>query len=759
MQVNKYSHHIKSIQSILNNENLYSVITGSFARHLNGINCSFSDCDLMFKTQEEMVRASECLKEQGYIIVEQKTKEIIMSSDITLDLSYDNYNVLAMPFTIHEDNGLRYFDTIGLLWLSLLDLQGMHYVGYEYPANEKALRELTAHAKKLNLSCSDEMPDSNISKTTKGQSDKRIKVALVNMPFASYKTASLQIGIYKSILNDMDVESDVFYFNRQLSASIGDNVYYSIAEKLRHTFLFEWFFARKTWKNRRHPDNQAFFLRHDELEQYNKIRDKIEQFIDFLISDINWNQYDIVVFPCFEQIVAALCLGKHIKDKYPQILTFYSGEDVFESSAQEYVDKVPWVDVMFVGEIEDSFRQVIYNILRNENFSGIQGIAYKSEQNIVFTGRGHLDDINHSPCPDYGGFFDYVSFEDEVVLPYEASRGCWYGEKKHCTFCSMSDMPFRCKDPDIVYKDICDMYDRWSSYNIERIDFADKILEKSYLNTLLPRFAGKSFRMFFEVKPDLTAHEIKVLFEAGACEIQPGIENFNHNLLKLQNKGVSIAQSISVLKWCKFYDIDIFYNVIGAIPNEQAEWIDDQIEVLNKICHLPWPHLTLTRMQRFSAYHNDGNLDLRPSYAYQFIYPPEIDIDKVADVYDYDLGLTCQKHIAKLKNILASKRNKISIVLRFISKYRILDKRQERKIHTISETQRSILKYYTEPKTSRNPPYSRQDIDDLVNVELLLETEGKIVSLVEIEEDDLQFCQPKIKEYKKSPNLNLPILS
>ncbi len=159
---------ITDIQSELDEKQLPSIITGSLARYLNGIDCLVSDCDLMFKDQESMVRASNHLRGKGYDVVKQDSKEIVMSSDITLDLSYDNYHLLNMDFTIHENEGLRYFDTHGLLWLSLLDLQGMHYGGYDYPANEKSLRQLTSHSQKMNLSYNDEIsniPGDGMKKT------------------------------------------------------------------------------------------------------------------------------------------------------------------------------------------------------------------------------------------------------------------------------------------------------------------------------------------------------------------------------------------------------------------------------------------------------------------------------------------------------------------------------------------------------------------------------------------------------------------
>jgi radical SAM superfamily enzyme YgiQ (UPF0313 family) len=43
-----------------------------------------------------------------------------------------------------------------------------------------------------------------------------------------------------------------------------------------------------------------------------------------------------------------------------------------------------------------------------------------------------------------------------VELLFEASRGCWWGAKHHCTFCGLNglSMTFRSKSADRAYSEI-----------------------------------------------------------------------------------------------------------------------------------------------------------------------------------------------------------------------------------------------------------------------------------------------------------------
>ncbi len=145
---------IQYVQSLFDKVHLYSVITGSFAEQLNGINCSVKDCDFMFKDKAASVYAEAILSDEGY--VKNNDGTISKNADVKIDLSYDNYNLLAShPKHIKESYQLRFFDLEGLMWLSLLNCYEFHRTPYPYyyRRNDRALFELTQHASKQSLVC------------------------------------------------------------------------------------------------------------------------------------------------------------------------------------------------------------------------------------------------------------------------------------------------------------------------------------------------------------------------------------------------------------------------------------------------------------------------------------------------------------------------------------------------------------------------------------------------------------------------------
>src|SRR5262249_37819581 len=131
--------------------------------------------------------------------------------------------------------------------------------------------------------------------------------------------------------------------------------------------------------------------------------------------------------------------------------------------------------------------------------------------------------------------------ESEVIwLPYESSRGCWWGEKHHCTFCGLNaqTMKYREKSPDRVINDLNKLL---KTHPTRRVCMVDNIMPHTYFRTLIPRLGSEipDLHMFYEQKANLSLGQVTALKDAGILEVQPGIEALSSSLLKSMDKGVS----------------------------------------------------------------------------------------------------------------------------------------------------------------------------------------------------------------------------
>lgn len=161
----------EQIQNILNQNQVYSIVIGSVAQLLNGMQVVPGDIDLMLRDRPSMVFASELLKDKNYHCTFLSEKLISLEkNNIKIDLTLDNYNLLKNPFYVRQNGNFRFLDENGILWLCLLSLQESVYTKNYYPQNEKALYEITKFCYDHNLPCNTKLTEffeGNKNKTTR----------------------------------------------------------------------------------------------------------------------------------------------------------------------------------------------------------------------------------------------------------------------------------------------------------------------------------------------------------------------------------------------------------------------------------------------------------------------------------------------------------------------------------------------------------------------------------------------------------------
>lgn len=247
--------------------------------------------------------------------------------------------------------------------------------------------------------------------------------------------------------------------------------------------------------------------------------------------------------------------------------------------------------------------------------------------------------------PDYSGYFERLAASVarnwvEPKLVVEGARGCWWGEKHHCTFCGLngSFMQFRSKSPDTFYQEIMDLAER---HRVLDMYVVDNILDMRYLSTVLPRVidSGYDLRMHIEIKANMRRPQLQVLADAGLIYVQPGIESLNSRVLDLMDKGVSGCQNVRMLRDAAETGLSVSWNYLHGFPGETADDYEPVIRQLPALEHLNPPVDLSARIaiERFSPYFNRPELGftgLRPEEHYLFTYDlPEAELHDLAYVF------------------------------------------------------------------------------------------------------------------------------
>lgn len=477
------------------------------------------------------------------------------------------------------------------------------------------------------------------------------RVTLINMPFSSLNMPSLALTQLKSVLDrrfDGRVATRVLYFNHEFAHFLGLDLYETMnGVQASNAGLGDWIFRQIAFPAE--PDNaEAYFQRYfphhsPELAAIKQIvldkRTSLERFLQRLIVKHRLDREDLLGFTSmFSQNVSSMAMARLVKEKNRNAVVVMGGANCEAPMGRELVRHAKAVDYVFSGPSLVSFPSFVGHRLagKPEKCEGLPGVYSRSNLDSPhLAGRGAMGvelPIDVEVPLDYEPFLGEIArqFPEGRIKPYltfETSRGCWWGERSHCTFCGLngSTMAYRSMPVEMAVRFLQDLLDRYSD-RCQRFESVDNILPREYLEDVLPKLRtppGVSF--FYEVKADLKEREMAILGRAGVTAIQPGIESLATSTLKLMRKGTSSFQNLAFLKYCRRYGIKPLWNLLIGFPNEPASVYEKYLRDLPRLVHLVPPSGAYpVRFDRFSPYFTQADsygLQLSPYEFYRFIYP------------------------------------------------------------------------------------------------------------------------------------------
>ena len=489
----------------------------------------------------------------------------------------------------------------------------------------------------------------------------KAQVALVNMPFSFSKYPSIQLGTLSALLKSQGIPVDCHHLNVRFAHKIGVPLYEMICEKraLFGEWLFSYLLFRDNPKRTEYPKvfkpvfEQIARQSGHSIAYFEEMATKIApQFLTWALTAIDWAQYTLVGFTStFDQNVASLTMAKLIKDLYPDVTIVFGGANYDGEMGMEYFRAFPFIDHVVVGEGEVAFPALVRQVLAKRSNGVPEGVAYRQDGQLRLTpNRALFSDFSKTGPPDYDDYYHLLAELGgaaqglDRILLYEGSRGCWWGEKHHCTFCGLNaqSMKFRAKSPDQVAQEMTYLSHR---YDTARFRLVDNIIDMTYIDQLFGKFAANhcDLDVFIETKSNLHKNQIRTLAVGGVKCMQPGLESLSLTQLKAMDKGVTPIQNIVCLKWSFYYRISVSWNILLGFPGETNEDYLRQIDLIPSLFHLQPPEATgKFWLERFSPYHarphEYGVRMTGPGLAYEYIYDArQVDLQKIAYDFEYEL--------------------------------------------------------------------------------------------------------------------------
>jgi ribosomal peptide maturation radical SAM protein 1 len=489
-----------------------------------------------------------------------------------------------------------------------------------------------------------------------------MRVLIVAMPFAGIRPA-MGASLLVSHLARIGVQAKVQYLNMDMARRLGRTDYDYIADRApTQSLAGDWVFSEALSGTRPEADRayrdtfrQRFsrYLSCDAaLATLGRARAQAEAFLTACMTDVDWAAWDVVGFTSsFTQHAASLALARRIKAAHPHISVVFGGANCEDLMGLALHRNFPFVDFVCSGEADISFPRLIRALADGENPHGIPGVisrrAGESYASTLVPER--VSDLDDLPYPSFDDYFEQRAVHSAGRaqaargILMETSRGCWWGEKHHCTFCGLNGMAmtYRRKSAERALAEIVELSER---YKAEYIEMVDNILDMGYFTNLLPEMASRKLRLrlFYETKANLSKDQLLLLRAAGVTTVQPGIESLSTSVLRLMRKGTTAIQNVQLLKWCAEIGIKAYWNLLYGFPGELQQDYAAMVPVIESITHLQPPTgFGKIRLDRFSPNFMSaavlGLCNVRPDPSYELIYNlPADQLSGLAYYFEHD---------------------------------------------------------------------------------------------------------------------------
>lgn len=475
---------------------------------------------------------------------------------------------------------------------------------------------------------------------------------LIVPPFNQLNIPTLGGHILKSCAEQAGHRVSILYANLLFAQELGEESYHKITFHYSDELLFgDRIFASAAYGTPPLGRNSEIAFQQFRDESITEVGEKGEGpldystlkqaatyaniFVDRLAQEIVAMDYPVIgCTTMFHQTAASIALLNRIKELNPDMITVIGGANCTGDLAKGVASLSDRIDYIFSGESEKSFVDFLNEIKKK-----------KRPPSRIIDGEPCCE-MDTIPTADYQTFYHQLHASglgikmENVHILYETSRGCWWGEKRRCTFCGLYEMLYRMKSPDRV---ISELKKLTKANPYSAVGIVDNALSRKYFKTLLPRLKKElpELRFFCEQKANLSLNEIKILAEAGAYSIVPGIEALSDSLLKRMDKGTKTRQNIMMMRYAHTYQLYLKWFLLYGFPGDQASEYRSYPDLIPLLRHLNPPRIYLkVQLIRYGLYRmfpeRYGVKNLKPQKSYDDLLPEQCDRDGVAYYFDAD---------------------------------------------------------------------------------------------------------------------------
>jgi radical SAM superfamily enzyme YgiQ (UPF0313 family) len=364
---------------------------------------------------------------------------------------------------------------------------------------------------------------------------------------------------------------------------------------------------------------------------------------DYQLPQIDWKQYGLVGISIIHvgQVIPGLTLARMLRKQFPH-LHIVIGGSVFARHQDLLEGKEALFEEIFhsiiLSEGEHPLDQLVTHLKQGKPLHTVPNLIHLDKGQVVKNEKSKALVYDQLQRPN----FDHLPLDKYLmpypVLPYMASRGCYWGK---CTFCTHSfiyDSYYRKENESRVADDLDYLGKR---YKTRYFTFSDEAISPNAFGRMSQSILSKKVDMRalgmlkFESGNVETPELFEEMYRAGFIMLFFGLESANDRVLSIIDKGCDQATEKLVLQNSSEAGIWNHLYLFFGFPTEERHEAEETIsftlengEIGSGIIHSVGQSI-FTLEKDSAIYHDPKKFKID-----RIIHDPERDM---AIVFDYDM--------------------------------------------------------------------------------------------------------------------------
>ena len=296
---------------------------------------------------------------------------------------------------------------------------------------------------------------------------------------------------------------------------------------------------------------------------------------------------DVLMFSCYIWNIAYVEeLAEEFHKLRPEVPIWVGGPEV-SYETESFLRCHPQITGVMIGEGEKTFCELaeyyageirsnkeakeikeIQTMKQSVNLGEIAGIAYRNEEEIVFTAPREMLDLSDIPfCYDEAG-----DFKNRIIY-YESSRGCPFS----CSYCLSSvEKQLRFRNTELVKKELQFFIDR----EVPQVKFVDRTFNCNHAHAMeiwsyIKEHDNGITNFHFEISADLLKEEELALIgtmRPGLIQLEIGVQSTNGATIKEIHRTMQLERLKEVVREVqKHENIHEHLDLIAGLPFEDYD--------------------------------------------------------------------------------------------------------------------------------------------------------------------------------------------